>query len=179
VSRVRFSVDDNFITATNPNDSGGVTYRNTAVAELIAGQVQLLVEPSALAVRLTQGPEAKVRAIAQLGPEADPALPGVPMLRDTHPRYVVTGWHGIWGPPGLPQPSVEHPSAALPGPRWGRLVRTEGAPRAGNHGATGGGEGRHHPDPRRGGAGRVGFRYCSGIRCRREMSGFATGPPPE
>ena len=30
VSRVRFSVDDNFITATNPNDSGGVTYRNTS-----------------------------------------------------------------------------------------------------------------------------------------------------
>lgn len=30
VSRVRFGVDDNFVTATNPDDSGGVTYRNTS-----------------------------------------------------------------------------------------------------------------------------------------------------
>jgi|GEM_PF-852514 len=90
-----------------------VTYRNTAVAELIAGQVQLLIEPSALAVRLTQGPDAKVRALVQLGPVADPALPGVPVLRDTHPRYVVTGWHGIWGPPGLPKPIPDRLSATL------------------------------------------------------------------
>lgn len=90
-----------------------VTYRNTAVAELIAGQVQLLVEPSALAVRLTQGADAKVRALAQLGPVADPALPGVPVLRETGPDYVVTGWHGIWGPPGLPQPIAAKLSATL------------------------------------------------------------------
>jgi tripartite-type tricarboxylate transporter receptor subunit TctC len=90
-----------------------VTYRNTAVAELIAGQVQLLVEPSALAVRLTQGPDPRVRALVQLGPVADPALPGVPLLRDTHPGYVVTGWHGIWGPPGLPKAIVDKLSATL------------------------------------------------------------------
>ncbi len=90
-----------------------VTYRNTAVAELMSGQVQLLVEPSALAVRLTQGADPKVRALAQLGPVADPALPGVPVLRETHPRYVVTGWHGLWGPPGLPRPIVEKLSATL------------------------------------------------------------------
>jgi tripartite-type tricarboxylate transporter receptor subunit TctC len=90
-----------------------VTYRTTAVAELIAGQVQLLIEPSALAVRLTQGPEAKVRALAQLGPEADPALPGVPVMAERYPGFVATGWHGLWGPPGLPAPIVAKLSATL------------------------------------------------------------------
>ena len=96
-------------------DMLSVTYRNTAVAELMSGEVQLLVEPSALAVRLTQGPDPKVRALAQLGPGPDPALPGVPVLRDTYPRYVVTGWHGLWGPPGLPKAIVDKLSATLVG----------------------------------------------------------------
>jgi tripartite-type tricarboxylate transporter receptor subunit TctC len=92
-----------------------VPYRTTAVAELISGQVSLLVEPAALAVSLTRGPDAKVRALAQLGPEPDPALPGVPVLSQSYPGFVITGWHAIWGPPGLPAPLAEQITSVLLG----------------------------------------------------------------
>ncbi len=90
-----------------------VPYRSIPIAELTANQVQLLVEPAALAVSLTQGAGAMVQALAQLGPAPDPALPGVPRLGEKHPGFVITGWHAIWGPPGLPAPLAARISAAF------------------------------------------------------------------
>lgn len=92
-----------------------VPYRATSLAELVGGQVQMMIEPAALAVSATRGPAAQVRALAQLGPVPDPALPGVPVFAARHPAFVITGWHGIWGPPGLDPGIVARLSEVLSG----------------------------------------------------------------
>lgn len=46
-------------------------------------------------------------------PRDGPRPAGVPVLRDTYPICVVTGRHGIWGPPGLPKPIADKLAATL------------------------------------------------------------------
>lgn len=90
-----------------------VPHRQTPRNELISGQVQLCFEPNALAVTLTQGPEAKVRALAVLGREPEPQLPGVPLMQEFFPGFVVYAFHGIWGPPGMAPEAVQGMAAAM------------------------------------------------------------------
>jgi tripartite-type tricarboxylate transporter receptor subunit TctC len=90
-----------------------VPHRVTPRNELISGQVQLAFEPNALAVTLTQGPEARVRALAVLGREPEPQLPGVPLMKEFFPGFVVTAFHGIWGPPGMAPEAVRGMAAAM------------------------------------------------------------------
>lgn len=90
-----------------------VPHRTTPRNELMAGQVQLSFEPTALAVTLTRGPEARVRALAVLGTEPEPQLPGVPLMSETFPGFVVRIFHGIWGPPGMPVEAVAGLGAAV------------------------------------------------------------------
>jgi tripartite-type tricarboxylate transporter receptor subunit TctC len=90
-----------------------VPHRVTPRNELISNQVQLCFEPTALAITLTQGPEARVRALAVMGTEPEPMLPGVPLLSETFPGFVVRIFHGIWGPPGMPPEAVAGMSRAI------------------------------------------------------------------
>jgi len=88
-------------------------HRATPRNELVSNQVQLCFEPTALAITLTQGPEARVRALAVMGTEPEPLLPGVPLLSESYPGFVVRIFHGIWGPPGLASEAVQGMSAAI------------------------------------------------------------------
>jgi tripartite-type tricarboxylate transporter receptor subunit TctC len=98
-----------------------VPHRVTPRNELIAGQIQLCFEPTALAVTLTRGPEAKVRALAVLGNEPEPELPGVPLMKQFFPGFVAYAFHGIWGPPSMAPEAVAGMSravTALAGDPW-------------------------------------------------------------
>jgi len=90
-----------------------VPHRSTPRNELIAGQVQLCFEPTALAITLTQGSGAKVRALAVMGTEPEPMLPGVPLMTDSYAGFVVRIFHGIWGPPGMVPDAVAGMSEAI------------------------------------------------------------------
>ncbi len=90
-----------------------VPHRQTPRNELISGQVQLCFEPMALAVTLTRGPDAKVRALAILGHDPEPELPGVPLMKQYYPGFVAYAFHGIWGPPGMAPAAVEGMSRAI------------------------------------------------------------------
>jgi tripartite-type tricarboxylate transporter receptor subunit TctC len=90
-----------------------VPHRQTPRNELISGQVQLGVEPMALALTLTQGPDPQVRALALTGDRPEPTMPGVPLMRDFFPGFVVTAFHGLWGPPGMAREAVEGMAAAI------------------------------------------------------------------
>jgi tripartite-type tricarboxylate transporter receptor subunit TctC len=90
-----------------------VPHRATPRNELISGQVQLAVEPMALALTLTQMPNATVRAIALTGDRPEALMPGLPLVKDTYPGFVVTAFHGVWGPPGMPQEIVAAMAGAI------------------------------------------------------------------
>ncbi|MCO6418745.1 tripartite tricarboxylate transporter substrate binding protein [Siccirubricoccus sp. KC 17139] len=90
-----------------------VPHRQTPRNELIAGQVQACFEPSALAITLAGGPEPKVRALAVMGQETLPELPGVPLMAESYPGFVVQIFHGLWGPPGMAPEAVAGMSAAV------------------------------------------------------------------
>jgi tripartite-type tricarboxylate transporter receptor subunit TctC len=90
-----------------------VPHRATPRNELISGQVQLCVEPMALALTLTQGPNASVRALALTGDRPEPAMPGLPLMKDYFPGFVVTAFHGVWGPPGMPKEIADAMAAAI------------------------------------------------------------------
>jgi tripartite-type tricarboxylate transporter receptor subunit TctC len=54
-----------------------------------------------------------VRALAVMGTEPEPLLPGVPLLSDSYPGFVVRIFHGIWGPPGMAPEAVAGMSTAV------------------------------------------------------------------
>jgi tripartite-type tricarboxylate transporter receptor subunit TctC len=90
-----------------------VPHRATPRNELLANQVQLCFEPTGLAITLTRGPDARVRALAVMGTEPEPELPGVPLLSASYPGFVVRIFHGIWGPPGMAPEAVEGMGVAI------------------------------------------------------------------
>ena len=53
-----------------------------------------------------------MRALAVLGTEPEPQLPGVPLMSETFPGFVARIFHGIWGPPGMPAETVAGLAAA-------------------------------------------------------------------
>ena len=90
-----------------------VPHRATPRNELISGQVQLAVEPMALALTLTQMPNATVRALALTGDRPEALMPGLPLMKDFYPGFVVTAFHGVWGPPGMSKEIVDAMAAAI------------------------------------------------------------------
>jgi tripartite-type tricarboxylate transporter receptor subunit TctC len=90
-----------------------VPHRQTPRNELISGQVQFGVEPMALALTMTQGPDPQVRALALTGDRPEPTMPGVPLMREFYPGFVVTAFHGVWGPHGMPKEAVDGMAAAI------------------------------------------------------------------
>ncbi len=92
-----------------------VPHRVTPRNELIAGQIQLAIEPTALAITLTRGPDARVKALAVLGRQPEPELPGVPLMKQFYPNIIAYAFHGIWGPPGMAPEAVAALSRAMVG----------------------------------------------------------------
>ncbi len=72
-----------------------------ALNDLIAGHIQLIIEVSPVVNE--QVLSGTIKGFAATSPYRQPMLPNVPTFAEAGvPGVVVTGWLGIYGPPGLP-----------------------------------------------------------------------------
>jgi tripartite-type tricarboxylate transporter receptor subunit TctC len=90
-----------------------VPYKGSApaVSDLLAGQVQMMVDglPSALP-HVKAG---KLRAIALTSLHRAPALPELPTIAETYPGFYADAWSGLFAPKGTPKPVVDKLSAEV------------------------------------------------------------------
>ncbi len=90
-----------------------VPYKGSApaVSDLLAGQVQMMVDglPSALP-HIKAG---KLRAIALTSLHRAPSLPDLPTIAETYPGFYADAWSGLFAPKGTPQPVVDKLSAEV------------------------------------------------------------------
>jgi tripartite-type tricarboxylate transporter receptor subunit TctC len=77
-----------------------VPYRQGVVADLLGGQIALLVEPFPSGVPLAKS--GKVRALAVTSEKRVAELPNVPALSEVLPGLSLIGWQGAWVPTGTP-----------------------------------------------------------------------------
>src|SRR5204863_7448726 len=84
----------------------------SAIADLIAGNVQLMFESTnSIAPHVVNG---RVRALAVTGARRAHSLPDVPTLMEAGvPGYEVTAWTGVIAPAGLPRPILERLNQAV------------------------------------------------------------------
>jgi tripartite-type tricarboxylate transporter receptor subunit TctC len=73
-----------------------------ALNDLIAGHIQLIIEVSPVVNE--QVLAGTIKGLAVSSPYRQPMLPSVPTFEEAGvPGVVVTGWLGLYGPPGLPE----------------------------------------------------------------------------
>lgn len=90
-----------------------VPYKGSApaVTDLLAGQVQVMVDglPSALQHVKT----GKLRAIALTSLHRAPALPDLPTIAETYPGFYADAWSGLFAPKGTPAAIVNQLSTEV------------------------------------------------------------------
>src|SRR3954464_961550 len=83
-----------------------------ALNDLIAGHIQLIIEVSPVVNE--QVLSGTIKGFAVSSPYRQPMLPNVPTFAEAGvPGVVVTGWLGIYGPPGLPNDVRQKLGAAI------------------------------------------------------------------
>ncbi|HUP93618.1 MAG TPA: tripartite tricarboxylate transporter substrate binding protein [Burkholderiales bacterium] len=83
-----------------------------AVNDLLAGHIPLMFGPSPVLVPMVQA--GRVRPLAYTGTARSPQLPNVPTVDEAGLKgYVASGWYGLYGPRGMPQPIVDRLSEAI------------------------------------------------------------------
>jgi tripartite-type tricarboxylate transporter receptor subunit TctC len=84
-----------------------VPYRGSgpALTDLIAGQVQVTVDPLPSSVEFIR--TGKLRALAVTTATRSDALPGIPTVGDTVPGYEASAWYGFGTPKGTPVEIIE------------------------------------------------------------------------
>ncbi len=90
-----------------------VPYRGTgpAIQDLIANQIQIMVDQSSNALPQVQG--GKVRAYAVTARERSAAMKDIPTAAEAgFPGMEVSIWHGLWAPKGTPREIVDRLNAA-------------------------------------------------------------------
>jgi len=82
-------------------------YRGSApaLADLIAGQVQVAFDTTAASIGFIKA--GKLRALALTSSTRSAALPGVPALGDFVPGYEASGWYGVGAPKTIPREIVD------------------------------------------------------------------------
>jgi tripartite-type tricarboxylate transporter receptor subunit TctC len=91
-----------------------VPYRGTAplLAAMVAGEVQMLADPSTTSLPLIQS--GKLRPLAIAGPERSAKLPDVPTAPEAGlPRLVSPFWLGVVAPAGTPPAIIDRLNAAF------------------------------------------------------------------
>jgi tripartite-type tricarboxylate transporter receptor subunit TctC len=83
-----------------------------ALNDLIAGHIQLIIEVSPVVNE--QVNSGTIKGLAVTSPYRQPMLPNVPTFAQAGvPGVVVTGWLGLYGPPGLPEDIRQKLGAAV------------------------------------------------------------------
>ena len=109
----------------------GVTFKGTgpAMQEVVAGRIQFMVSPIAVAMPLYQGK--RVKLLGTTSPERLPVAPEVPTLAEQGVKIVNYGWWGVCGRGGTPKPVVEllnkHVVAAVESPEYRSVIEKAGA----------------------------------------------------
>ena len=91
-----------------------VPYRGAgqSVTDLLAGQVQMIFETTAILLPHVQG--GRLRALAVATEARSPLLPGVPTPAESgYPKLLASFWSGLLAPAGTPSPIVEKLNAAI------------------------------------------------------------------
>ena len=74
-----------------------------AVNDLLAGHIPLMFGPSPIVMPMVQA--GRLRPLAYTGTARSPQLPNLPTVEETGLKgYVASGWYGMYGPRGVPQP---------------------------------------------------------------------------
>ena len=82
------------------------------MTDLLGGQIQIMVAD--FNTGLPQVSADKIRPLAVLTRDRNPALPDVPTLNETvMPGYDILAWAGMFGPAGLPQEAMKMLADAL------------------------------------------------------------------
>ena len=89
-----------------------VPYRGTgpAMQDLIANQIQVMVDQSANSLPQVQG--GKIRAYAQTSATRSAAMPDIPTAAEAGFPMEVSIWNGLWAPKGTPKDIVDKLNAA-------------------------------------------------------------------
>lgn len=83
-----------------------------ALNDLIAGHIQLIIEVSPVVNEQVRS--GTIKGFAVSSPYRQPQLPNVPTFEEAGvPGVVMTGWLGIYGPPGMPEAVRQKLSAAI------------------------------------------------------------------
>lgn len=85
-----------------------VPYKGSApaIADLIAGHVQVMFDNIPLALEQVKG--GKLRALAVTSPARSPAAPDIPTVAESGIKdYAVVPWFGVFAPAGTPAPIVD------------------------------------------------------------------------
>jgi tripartite-type tricarboxylate transporter receptor subunit TctC len=84
-----------------------VPYKGSApaVADLIAGQVQMMVD--GLPSSLPHVKAGQLRAIALTSLHRSPSLPDLPTIAETYPGFYADAWSGLFAPKGTPKPIID------------------------------------------------------------------------
>ena len=91
-----------------PYKGGG----STSVADTVAGRVDMMWDSLGVVRPYVQA--GRLRVIGVTGERRAAALPEAPTLAESGlPGYSITGWHGIFGPPGMPREIVTTLNATI------------------------------------------------------------------
>ena len=83
-----------------------------ALTDLLAGQLQFMFAPAALALPQTRA--GRLRALGVSSEKRAPFAPEIPAIAEAGvPGYAATGWYGLLGPRGMPQPIVSKLSQTM------------------------------------------------------------------
>ena len=82
-----------------------VPYRSNYMADLLSGQVQLLISPIAQVIEFIK--DGRLRALAVTTVARSDMLPDVPTMSEFVPGYEASGWYGMGAPKSTPSEIVD------------------------------------------------------------------------
>jgi tripartite-type tricarboxylate transporter receptor subunit TctC len=89
-----------------------VPYRNTGITDLMAGLIDVMIDPAANSVPQVRA--GTIKAYAVTGTHRTPAAPDIPTVVEAGlPGLQIVSWHGLWMPKGTSRDIVTKVNAAV------------------------------------------------------------------